>query len=52
VDQRSRFWGPTIEIDGDVKKFSEDVYGPDVHCQFLLDRMEEYKDEPFFLYSR
>jgi len=33
-----------------VKKFGEDVYGPDVYCQFLLDRMEEYKNEPFFLY--
>ena len=46
----SRFWAPTITIDGKVKKFGEDVYGPDVYCQFLLDRMEEYKDEPFFLY--
>ena len=46
----SRFWGPTITIDGKVKKFSQQVYGPDVYCQFLLDRMEEFKDEPFFLY--
>jgi arylsulfatase A len=46
----SRFWGPKITIDGDVKDFPKAVYGPDVYCQFLLDRMEEYKDEPFFLY--
>jgi arylsulfatase A len=46
----SRFWGPTITIDGQVKKFGDDVYGPDVYSQFLLDRMAEYKDEPFFLY--
>jgi len=46
----SRFWAPTITIDGKVEKFGEDVYGPDVYCQFLLDRMEQYKDEPFFLY--
>ena len=45
-----RFWGPTVTIDGEVKTFSKDVYGPDVYCEFLLDRMEEYKDEPFFLY--
>lgn len=45
-----RFWGPTVTIDGEVKTFSKDVYGPDVYCQYLLDRMEEYKDEPFFLY--
>jgi arylsulfatase A len=46
----SRFWEPTITIDGEVKKFGKDVYGPDVYAQFLLDRMEEYRDEPFFLY--
>ena len=26
------------------------VYRPDVYCRFLLDRMGEYQDEPFFLY--
>jgi len=46
----SRFWGPTITIDGQVKEFSRDIYGPDIYNQFLLERMEEYKNEPFFLY--
>ncbi len=46
----SRFWGPTVTIDGEIKEFSEEVFGPDVYSKFLLDRMEEYKDEPFFLY--
>ena len=46
----SRFWGPEITIDGELKTFGEDIYGPDVYCDFLVDRMEEYKDEPFFLY--
>ncbi len=46
----SRYWAPTATIDGQVKQFGKDVYGPDVYCQFLLDRMEEYKDAPFFLY--
>jgi arylsulfatase A len=51
VDKRGdRFWGPAVTIDGEVKEFGKDVYGPDVYSQFLLDRMEEYKDEPFFLY--
>lgn len=45
-----RFWEPAITIDGELKQFPKDVYGPDVYCQFLLDRMDEYKDEPFFLY--
>jgi arylsulfatase A len=46
----SRFWGPSITIDGHLKTYDEDTYGPDIYCQFLLDRMEEYQDEPFFLY--
>ncbi len=46
----NRYWGPGITIDGEFKRFPEDVYGPDVYSQFLIDRMVEYKDEPFFLY--
>ncbi len=46
----SRFWAPTITIDGEIKTFGADLYGPDIYCQFLLDRMEEYRNEPFFLY--
>jgi arylsulfatase A len=45
-----RYWGPSVTIDGKLKKFAKNTYGPDVYCQFLLDRMEEYRDEPFFLY--
>jgi arylsulfatase A len=46
----SRFWGPKITIDGKLQSFGDDVYGPDIYSQFLLERMEEYHDEPFFLY--
>lgn len=45
-----RYWGPTITIDGETKTFGDDIYGPDIYSQFLIDRMEEYQDEPFFLY--
>ncbi|MCL4103566.1 UNVERIFIED_CONTAM: hypothetical protein GTU68_059645 [Idotea baltica] len=45
-----RFWKPSVTIDGELKEFGPDIYGPDIYCQFLIDRMEEYKDEPFFLY--
>ena len=51
VDQLGdRFWGPSVTVDDKLKTFGEDVYGPDVYCQFLLDRMAEYRKEPFFLY--
>lgn len=45
-----RYWGPSITTDGVLKKYGKDVYGPDIYCQFLIDRMQEYRDEPFFLY--
>ena len=46
----SRFWKPTVTTDGQTKQYDDNVYGPDVYAQFLLDRMQEYRDEPFFLY--
>jgi arylsulfatase A len=45
-----RFWGPVITTDGTTQQFGKNVFGPDIYCQFLLDRMDEYQDEPFFLY--
>lgn len=46
----SRFWGPSVTIDGKLKVFDKETYGPDIYCQYLLDRMEEYREQPFFLY--
>ena len=46
----SRFWEPSVTIDGKLKVFGKETYGPDIYCQYLLDRMEEYREEPFFLY--
>ncbi len=46
----SRFWGPSITTDGTFQEYGDEVYGPDIYCQFLIDRMQEYKDESFFLY--
>lgn len=46
----SRFWKPMVTTDGQTMQYDDNVYGPDVYAQFLFDRMEEYRDEPFFLY--
>ncbi len=45
-----RYWGPLVTIDGKARQFPAEVFGPDVYCDFLLDRMAEYRDQPFFLY--
>lgn len=46
----SRFWGPTVTADCELKTYPDGVFGPDVYSQFLMDRMQEFKEDPFFLY--
>ncbi len=48
----SRFQKPDIWENGSYadKYFSNQHYGPDVYCDFLLDFMERKKNDPFFVY--
>ena len=46
----SRFWHPAILRDGDLLPTGSDDFGPDIYTDFLLDFIEENKDEPFFVY--
>ncbi len=45
-----RFWEPLLEVDGELKQFSEDRYGPEIATDYLLDFMAEKSDKPFFAY--
>ncbi|MBN13267.1 MAG: N-acetylgalactosamine 6-sulfate sulfatase [Opitutaceae bacterium] len=44
-----RFWNPYIHTK-EGSRIHEDVYGPDVFTDFLLDFIERSKDGPFFAY--
>ncbi len=46
----SRYWEPTLNINGERKSFGPDTYGPDVTTDFLLQFIEDHQEEPFFAY--
>lgn len=45
-----RFWNPKLTIDGEVRQFEKDDYGPDIVTNHILNFMETEKDGPFFVY--
>lgn len=47
-----RYWKPSIWRDGalDEGAARDDVYGPDVFLDFLVDFLERHRDEPFFAF--
>ena len=46
----SRYWSPFIWQDGKLLEGVEGKYGPDIHCDFVLDFIERHKDKPFVAY--
>lgn len=51
VSQRPlRFWDPGLRINGELKTFSENTYGPDICTDFLVDFIERHQEKPFFIY--
>ena len=46
----SRYWNPTMEVDGDLREELAGSYGPDLFCDYLLDFVAEHRDEPFLAY--
>lgn len=45
-----RFWNPLLTIDGELKQFGKDDYGPDIVTNHILDFMAAERDGPFFVY--
>ena len=46
----SRYWQPTLDINGEPRSFGEDRFGPTIFTDFLLRFVEAQQDEPFFAY--
>ena len=46
----SRYWGPRLDHNGDLRQHQADEFGPDVLNEYVLDYIERHADEPFFLY--
>jgi arylsulfatase A len=45
-----RFADPLIEQNGKFLERNEELYGPDIFSNFILDFIERKKDKPFFIY--
>ncbi|MFT4518027.1 MAG: arylsulfatase A [Halioglobus sp.] len=51
VEQKgSRFWGPRLSHNGDLQQHEQNIFGPDVFNDYVLDYIEQHKAEPFFIY--
>ncbi|WP_425395438.1 sulfatase-like hydrolase/transferase [Aeoliella sp.] len=51
VERRGeRYQAPLLTIDGKDKQFDKKKYGPDVCTDYLVEYIEEHRDEPFFAY--
>lgn len=46
----TRYVNPVLEINGELKHFTNGAFGPDVVSDFLCSFMEKNKDRPFFAY--
>ncbi|MCZ6674755.1 MAG: sulfatase-like hydrolase/transferase [Verrucomicrobia bacterium] len=46
----SRFWNASILENGKYRPTTKDDFGPDIYSDFVLDFIEENKDEEFFVY--
>jgi len=46
----TRFSNPILEVNGEVKHYTNGEFGPDIVSDFICDFIEKNKDEPFFVY--
>lgn len=50
ITQRSRYWNPSLDLNGKLKPVREGDFGPDIFTSFLLDFIERNRNRPFFAY--
>jgi arylsulfatase A len=46
----TRYSNPVLESNGEVKRYTNGEFGPDIVSDFICDFIEEQKDRPFFVY--
>ncbi len=50
ITERNRFWEPSLDHNGRIMPVTENDYGPDLFADFVIDFMEQNRDEDFFVY--
>ena len=48
--ERSRYWNPSYEMNGKLLDLPPDTYGPDIMTEFLIQFIEENREQPFLAY--
>jgi arylsulfatase A-like enzyme len=46
----ARYWDPYVNTPDEGSRTIEGAFGPDVYNDFVLDFIEEHREEPFFIY--
>lgn len=46
----TRYATPVVDINGKLKEYPTGTFGPDVYNQFIIDFVNEHRNQPFFVY--
>lgn len=46
----NRYWDPVIQQNGTMREDLQDMYGPDICTNYIIDFIERNKSKPFFVY--
>lgn len=49
-ERGSRYWGPVLNHNGDLRQHGQEIFGPDVLNNYVLDYIDAHADEPFLVY--
>lgn len=49
-DRGSRYWEPTVQVNGEVQRQIKGKFGPEVFTSYAEKFIERHRDRPFFLY--
>ena len=49
-EKPSRYWDPMIWQNGKLLEGTAGKFGPDIHCDFVIDFLRRHKNGPFFAY--
>jgi arylsulfatase A-like enzyme len=49
-DKGSRYWGPVLNHNGELKKHDKDSFAPDIFNDYVLDYIEQHREDRFLIY--
>lgn len=46
----TRYASPIVDVNGELKEYPIDTFGPDVYSDFIIDFIRAHRSQPFFVY--